>query len=346
MRTSRDNIAGSAAKRIIPAAAMLALSAVMLSTSTYAWFTMNKEVKMTGLAMSATTGDGIEIALACVSDSKAITAPTGDHPGDDDMGWKSAVVVGDYYEKIGKLKPASSIDGKNLYDATDASNGGQTANNFVKIELDTSSTSDDAKKMAELTMKTSLNETAAGGTAPKIEADGREGYYVDIPVYLRTTKAKGDTDKGPIYCKLIIKNNTTDEKGTLIANKELYKSVRVAFVPMDTNSSATVNIFGFNKEYYSGETAEAVSGETTKSAVTVNTDVVKDGDAFADGEGAKTGLEIPFAVGTDKYGHLDFVVRVWIEGESKFCKDANSGQSWNIDLAFSLDKFGESGSST
>ena len=342
MRTSRDNIAGSAARKIIPAAAMLALSAVMLSTSTYAWFTMNKEVKMTGLAMSATTGEGIEIALASVSDSKAISAPSGDHPEDDDMGWKSAVVVGDYYEKIGKLKPASSIDGQNLYDATDASNGGQTANNFVKIDLDTAGTAEDAKKMAELTMKASLSETNSGDPAPEIGTDGRVGYYVDIPVYLRTTKAAGDTTKGPIYCKLIIKDNTTDSSST---NKDLYKSVRVAFVPTAEGSSSTVNIFGVNSDYYSPN--QAVSGTTAKSAVTVNTDVVTDGDAFTTNDGAETGLEIPFASGTDKYGHLDFVVRVWIEGESSFCKDATSGQSWNIDLAFSLEKeFAGSGSST
>ena len=41
---SNENNKNSAAKKIIPAVGMLALSATMLSTSTYAWFTMNKEV--------------------------------------------------------------------------------------------------------------------------------------------------------------------------------------------------------------------------------------------------------------------------------------------------------------
>lgn len=345
MRTDRENIAGSAAKRIIPAAAMLALSAVMLSTSTYAWFTMNKEVKMTGLALSATTGEGIEIALASVSDANAITAPSGDHPDDEDKGWKSAVVVGDYYEKIGLLRPASSVDGKNLYDATDASDGGQKANHFVKIELDTASTADDKKKMAELTMKTTLTETAEGNAAPEIGTEGRVGYYVDIPVYLRTTKAGGDTDKGTIYCKLIIKNNTTDGSGNPVADKDLYKSVRVALVPKDTSGNSTVKIFGVNDENYTAN--QAVNSDSGRGTVTVVTDFVTDGTDFTTGDGAESGLEIPYASGTDKYGHLDFVVRVWIEGESKYCKDATAGQSWNIDLAFSLDKFsGDAGSTT
>lgn len=44
----------SAVKKLIPAAGMLALSASMLATSTYAWFSMNKTVTATGISMTAT----------------------------------------------------------------------------------------------------------------------------------------------------------------------------------------------------------------------------------------------------------------------------------------------------
>lgn len=90
MRSNHNGSNHSAAKRIIPAAAMFALSTVMLSTSTYAWFTMNKEVEMTGLSMSATAGEGMEISLACVNESNAISAPTNKHPSDEESekGWK------------------------------------------------------------------------------------------------------------------------------------------------------------------------------------------------------------------------------------------------------------------
>jgi len=43
----------SAVKKLIPAAGMLALSASMLATSTYAWFSMNKTVSVTGLNLAA-----------------------------------------------------------------------------------------------------------------------------------------------------------------------------------------------------------------------------------------------------------------------------------------------------
>ena len=57
----------SAKKKLIPAVAMLTTSAVMLSTATYAWFTMSREVEVTGLQMSATASDALEISLGEVA---------------------------------------------------------------------------------------------------------------------------------------------------------------------------------------------------------------------------------------------------------------------------------------
>lgn len=341
MGSGYDKNNTSAAKRIISAAAMLALSAVMLSTSTYAWFTMNKQVEMTGIAMSATAGEGMEIALASVSGTAITAATAHDSLGDDS--WKSAVIVGDYYSKIGKLRPASSVDGVNLYDATNASDGGKKASKFVKIELDTSSTAEDAKKMALLELKSTLTETAEGAEAPKIDTEGRVGYYVDIPVFLRTNKAKGTESEGKIYCKLKIQQR--DENGAIVPapSDNLYKAVRVAFVPSTTGTSSATKIFGVDDKYYNA--GQAVSSESGRGSVTVVKDFVADADDFTTGVGAESGLMIPYA-DSDKYGYLDFVVRIWIEGESEFCSDATSGQSWNIDLQFSLGEFTDTGTNT
>lgn len=106
----------SAKKKLIPAIGMLAVSAVMLSTATYAWFTMNKEVEVTGLTMQATTAGSIEIALASdTADGFQIS-----QPGKDDSNWSQTVDVGEYYNFVGKLKPASSADVINLYKADDS----------------------------------------------------------------------------------------------------------------------------------------------------------------------------------------------------------------------------------
>lgn len=49
-------------KKLISAIAMLTVSAVTLSTATYAWFTMNKEVTVTGMQLKAQATDGIVIS--------------------------------------------------------------------------------------------------------------------------------------------------------------------------------------------------------------------------------------------------------------------------------------------
>ena len=63
----------SAIKKLVPAAGMLALSTSMLATSTYAWFTMNKDVTVTGLQTKAVAEEGIVIAAYTGADHT--TAP-------------------------------------------------------------------------------------------------------------------------------------------------------------------------------------------------------------------------------------------------------------------------------
>ena len=328
----------SALKKLIPAVAMLATSAVMLSTATYAWFTMNKDVKMTGLNMTATVGEGIEIALAQKNSSglafksteTALIAP------DDTSSesWNSAVVVGNYYESIGKLKPASSVDGVNFFNATDASNSGKVANEYVAIEYPLTALN------AMTTENRTFSDTATVGVGTQ------EGYYVDIPVHIRTTKVKDTKDSGEIQCKIKINDATPDEvKSNLAQNDkpELYKSIRIAFINLNSgtfsNTSANNLIFGASKDCYRGDNVAvkaAGTGDTAREAANLSIATIDSDADVSTLTALDTGLVLPFAQSSGKYGHLDFIVRVWVEGESTFCNDDEAGQSWNIDLAFSL----------
>lgn len=62
----------NAKKKLIPAAAMLAISAAMLSTATYAWFTMSKDVSVQGLRVQATAADGLVISGDAKSNWKTV----------------------------------------------------------------------------------------------------------------------------------------------------------------------------------------------------------------------------------------------------------------------------------
>lgn len=57
----KNNKKRSPMMKIVSAAAMLAVSASMLGTSTYAWFTMNNTVTVDGMKLKATASDGLLI---------------------------------------------------------------------------------------------------------------------------------------------------------------------------------------------------------------------------------------------------------------------------------------------
>ncbi len=62
MKNDKKKIGFSPTKKIFSAAAMLAVSASMLATSTYAWFSMNTQVTATGMQVKAQAEGGIVIS--------------------------------------------------------------------------------------------------------------------------------------------------------------------------------------------------------------------------------------------------------------------------------------------
>lgn len=346
MRTN-DKKNTSAKKKLIPAVAMLTTSAIMLSTATYAWFTLNKTVEVQGLQMTATTADALEISLGSVTG----TAGTSRYnPGtfttdnnnfykqptdtDTEVSWTNLINVGEYYSAVTKLMPSSSDDGINFFKADDATNGGKTATSFSNITSDTSWTATPSSHIG-LTAQTSLTQNGQLSDA----AGDVKGYYVEFPVHLRTSQRKttSDTeDKASVWCKMSITNKTAASAGK---TADLYKAVRVAFIPVgddgniaNTTQAASI-ICGADDNYYTtaSNKPQAVSGTNTRSDVTVQK-TVGSSDAL---ETFDTNIDIDYATeGT--FGHTDFIARVWLEGESSYCFDANAAQDWKIDFAFAL----------
>ena len=89
-------------RRLIPAIAMLMVSAVLMSTASFAWFSINSEVQATGMAITATADSSLVIK------------------GDSDSSYSSVAknVYGSSNEKDDavqpNLKPCTSSDGVNF----------------------------------------------------------------------------------------------------------------------------------------------------------------------------------------------------------------------------------------
>ena len=102
----------------------------MLSTATYAWFTMSREVEVTGIKLTATTPQTIEVSLgrattqATIDNTTWATAPKND-AADTDL-WSNKAATSSVYASFGKLIPASSTDGTNLYYTTKAKENGKS----------------------------------------------------------------------------------------------------------------------------------------------------------------------------------------------------------------------------
>ena len=319
----------SAKKKLIPAVAMLTTSAVMLSTATYAWFTMSREVDVTGIKLTATTPQTIEVSLGKATAGATITSKTeATAPGDDEKLWSNKAATSSVYSTFGKLIPASSTDGLNLYYTTKATENGKNVdisgeNAFIKA-TETNNAGwtfqADGKSSAE-----EKNLTA--------DTDG-EGYYLDIPVWFRTTSVE-DVKLGVDVTVKDPNKDNDDTKG------DLYKATRVAILKED-RSAANGGVFlgaetDVDTGYYKGKAVRAATGSSENDyygTVTTATEVIE-----SNGKVTNTATEVATVkgVGTGKTGYgtpTKYYIRVWLEGEDVYCWNANAGQSFTVDLKF------------
>lgn len=342
----------SAKKKLLPAVAMLTTSAVMLSTATYAWFTMNKTAEVNGLEMAATAGGGLEISLGNIGDDGKldgkITAPLM-----NDKSWKSTVKLGEYYGNIGKIMPASSVEGNKLFYASDGdiTAGGKVVENSATIKQTT------GENAVKLVVNAQYNKS--GETTKVVKDEDQKGYYVDIPMWIRTTYKNATTVK----CEVTVSDAETTIDGATDGS-ELQKAVRVAVIPLDNTNIASdsktnsmtittapeytvkgnTNVFGLTFDSYNKDTTSEKAISAVKetgaeytnvlSAITTNITTINAGETAHDDTADIFTLA---AASANSYSVESFVVRVWLEGESIYCNDANAAQDWNIQLNFTTD---------
>ncbi len=103
-------------RKIIPALAMLLISAVMMSTASFAWFSMNTNVTASGMSVKAKSDGGLAIASYTGTVGSTATAPvatafsTSANAADD----------GNWLNGTGDLFPTSTADTTAWYSATAA----------------------------------------------------------------------------------------------------------------------------------------------------------------------------------------------------------------------------------
>ena len=108
-------------KKIIPALCMLLVSAVLLGSSTYAWFSLNNKVTVTGMQVSTKVDNNLLIATSSEGTTKAAENTFGNALNQS---------------ITGKLQPASTVNGVNFFYTNNAKADGDAIKNSYSAVLD------------------------------------------------------------------------------------------------------------------------------------------------------------------------------------------------------------------
>jgi hypothetical protein len=343
----------SAMKKLVAAAAMLGVSTTMLSGATYAWFTMSREVEVQNIQMTATVPEDLQISVGVItagkslndSDSYVVDATTA--PTDPNM-WSNTLDVSQYYT-MGKIIPASSTTGANIFFTPDATAVGKTVKTdgsgaqYIMAANGLVAQTGSGTYMTTLHANVASDTWLASGYTPAstFNTTNDDGYYVDVPVWLRTSSDDNIALSVSAYTK-----KQDDTKANSGATVELFKAARVVVLdPTGTTSNtggslATSKIIALKADSYTGASVldyygREVTDGAVKSAGYYNVD--GSGTIYGPIEKYDAGNPVVTVPGssTNEYGEGKLVyVRVWLEGEDRECWNQNAGQNFSINLMF------------
>lgn len=350
-------------KKIVASVSMLALSASMLGAATYAWFTMSREVEVNNIQLTATTPEDIQISLGEITDhsvSTSLAKNTGylavsegkaTAPSTNDFDWSNTADISHYYS-FGKLIPASSDTGASIFFTPDANGIGQTVKTNARYYTAVAGTTVTNNYNATSHIKTATEWTPSGAVG--WDATNDDGYYIDIPVWFRTSSTAGANLSVKAY--VVDRNEITgfgDDTSGTATHKELYRAVRVAILnPNGTAAASSGNLIpvadgnatGITDPYAGGSvldwyTATSTSGTTPAIAHGGAISAVANETATYNANptvytAGTTVATVPAGTGRAYGNPTQIIVRVWLEGEDPDCYNETAGQDWSISLKF------------
>lgn len=292
----------SASKKLIPAVAMLTTSAIMLSSATYAWFTMNKEVEVTGMSLTTTVGSNLLISPDTVEEN-----------------FKPALL-----QKVSALlEPVSTINGVNYdYTINAAANGAALENATFGLY------SEDTELLNTYANKTKYDDdfnSVYGQTVTAAEADAPAYGYIDYAFYLKATNTESTASEiNMTDCNLLYNDGAVTEK-----------SWRAAMFVQDLGDTCTE---GVAPGEIGGATLQTIlTPDGAENQVDGNARNATSHELEAVTYNAVAQVEDAIGVNTTQYYYV--VVRVWLEGEDTTCTSATYAdltEAWKLDLKFEI----------
>ncbi len=299
-------------KRLIPALAMLLVSAILLGTSTFAWFSMNTTVNATNMRVRAVAEQGILInEVNTAADTHWDNEATANQTNPDDATANTRSL----------LYPASTADGSTWYHAASKKSNSAASATAGTESADLVSS---YETLTGLTAITAMSNTqATAGSEAKRETMGKgaaatAGYYVHYEYYLKSSSSQitlgtssGDQN---INIKSVTATATTNAGS---GSTNLNKSLRVG-IKLNSAFYIYAPVTGYTASYYVAADDDATAPIAGSTATATDLALLPASSA----NGAKV----------DVY--------IWYEGEDAGCTTDNATaitlDDINIDIAFEL----------
>lgn len=350
----------SAKKKLLPAAGMLAISATMLASSTYAWFTMNKEVSVKGMQVKAKAEKGLlinEIATSADTnwDEEAKATTTGvtliPMSSADMTTWAHAnsVSANDAAKAgngtVGAKLSSAGYEIFTLAETAGGKNLGTKKLDFIQKTAPSAGT----------TAEANVYYKEKDGTAAAI-GDNDDGAFIKYTYYVKSSGSNAITlnqdltndGDDTLYVKEI-KVSGLDKNDSALAH-DLDKTLRVAVYPDGGSPLTFAPVAGADTDYYitsayskSGDTVSITNAKAvlaTKGSATLDTSgssAVSTWKATTDGNTTE-GLSLATLPATTSDG-AKIDVYIWFEGEDTNCNTDNiysELDSLTVDVIFGL----------
>ena len=294
--------------KLIPAIVLLLVSAIMMSTATYAWFSMNNKVTVTGMEVKTKVSSNLLIA----NDTAGATSKK------DESAFTNTLSQ----EIKGILEPVSTENAVNFFYTVDAKADGsknQSVDSSALIAYDPSAAAvDSAAYMDAFSEAYSVTPSSANTL---ISGKDRAVAYVEYSFQLKAT----NTNSTVQYINLK-KLELTYAGG---AETSTAHRVAIFFEDITTGSSATAPADGDKKGIYN-----------VTSSANFNDQVVSATDAYSSDASLYATNSQLIEVPQNSVKYYKVTVRLWLEGQDTTCNNDTFmalNDKWTLDIELSLD---------
>ena len=228
--------------KLIPAIVLLLVSAIMMSTATYAWFSMNNRVTVTGMEVKTKVSSNLLIAEDNV---------------EDDFTTRLSQT------QKGLLEPVSSINGTAFYYTVDAKATGELSSGGVYTLYNAETAASSAtygNKFSE-----TYNVTKSDALAVNETVDAAVGY-IDYVFYLKATNSESASQTVKMTrCNLTYNDGDVSDKAWRVA---MFAQTTSKDTSVDTIGDLKTILAFSDATYFTG--SSAVNGTTASSKAAVS----------------------------------------------------------------------------